>query len=498
MRHLASVLFTLVTCLSVSAQDSATELARILAGKGMLTSEELAQVERANSAESVRLLASMLYQKGLLTQSEMARLDPAQALPGGARIVPAVTTASTASPVPPPQAQPAKPTQPAKPQEAPPTTSVARFPLQLYGNVLWNAFYNTAGVNVEDIPLLATKRGTDPFENFGMTMRQSRFGLRYQGPTVSGAKLSGTVELDLFGSKDALTNAISMDFFRIRLAYGRLDWKNTAFEIGQDWTVFSPLNPTSLAAFGIPALSTSGNPWIRTPQFRFEWHGDASKPTRVLWQMAALDPNVGDYPADFRTARQPGIGERGRGPALETRLAVLTKIEDRDASVGFSSHYNRGKSVGTLAGQTLERSVNAWGLNLDYSLPLHRKFALTGEAFVGRALGIFSVASGQTVLPVGTPGEHGVLGRGGWLQAQVNFTPKWQMNIAYGLEAMDASNLRTGDRSKNQTYMTNLMYKLSPHVTWAWEWRRFLTDYRNQRAADAAGDHANMAVSYIF
>ncbi len=46
--------------------------------------------------------------------------------------------------------------------------------------------------------------------------------------------------------------------------------------------------------------------------------------------------------------------------------------------------------------------------------------------------------------------------------------------------------------------MTNLMYKLSPHITWAWEWRRFLTDYRNQPAANAAGDHANMAVSYIF
>jgi len=102
------------------------------------------------------------------------------------------------------------------------------------------------------------------------------------------------------------------------------------------------------------------------------------------------------------------------------------------------------------------------------------------------------------VLPVGTPGEHGVLARGGWAQAQINFNSKWQMNLAYGIESIDGTNLRTGDRDKNQTYMTNVMYKLSTQVTLAWEWRRFLTNYRNQQSVNAIGDTANMAVSYAF
>jgi hypothetical protein len=46
--------------------------------------------------------------------------------------------------------------------------------------------------------------------------------------------------------------------------------------------------------------------------------------------------------------------------------------------------------------------------------------------------------------------------------------------------------------------MVNLMYKFSSNVTFAWEWRRFLTNYRNQLAADNLGDHANMAVAYTF
>ena len=174
-----------------------------------------------------------------------------------------------------------------------------------------------------------------------MTVRQSRFGLRYQGgPEVWGAKLSGNVELDLLGGAAPLANGVGMDLVRLRLAYGRMDWKNTSIEAGQDWTVFSPLNPISLASFAIPAMSTSGNPWIRSPQFRFEWHSDATQAARVLLQMAALDPNVGDNPTTVVDARTPGIGERGRGPAVESRLdheGVGTRYCQRNLPVVGSS-----------------------------------------------------------------------------------------------------------------------------------------------------------------
>jgi hypothetical protein len=499
MRHsLVLLMLALLICWTASAQDPARKLARILAEKGLLTSDDLANVERAGADEAIDLLSTLLYKKGILTQSDVSQVR-GPLVPGSSPVhyVPAVLTAAT--PVPSPASE-ITPPQTASKQEttAPPVTTASRIPIQIYGTVLWNSFYNTAGTNIEDIPLVATKRGTDPYDNFGMTARQSRFGMRFQGPEVLGGKLSGDVELDLFGGKAALGNGVSMDLVRLRLAYGRLDWANTAIEAGQDWAVFSPLNPTSLASFAIPSMSASGNPWIRSPQFRFEWRSDTSQPTRVLLQLAALDPNVGDNPTTVVDARAPGIGERGRAPAVESRLAVTGKMGDRDATAGISAHYNRGDNVGTLAGTTVTRAVDSWGVNLDYTLPLHRRFILTGEAFVGRGLGVFSVSSGQAVLPVGTPGEHGVLARGGWAQGQVNFNAKWQMNLAYGLESVDGANLRTGDRDKNQTYMTNLMYKLSTQITLAWEWRRFLSNYRNQQSLNAIGDTANMAISYAF
>ncbi len=467
------------------AEDAVGRLARLLADKGVLTHDELVAVQRSGPDEAVAMLTDLLARKGLLTASEVASV--VQGPDSTVRFIPVTASKSAAAPI------PAQAPRSSGPETAGAVTTASKSPLQFYGTILWNAFSNTGGTNVEDIPLVASKNGSDPYQNFGMTARQSRFGLRFQGPDVAGAKMSGTLEMDFFGGKTPLTNGVNMDLFRLRLAYGRLDWKSVSIEGGQDWAVFSPLNPTSLASFAIPAMSASGNPWIRSPQFRFEW-----RPEHVLFQAAALDPNVGDNPTTVVDARTPGVGERGGGPAVESRLAVVGKIADRDVSVGLSGHYNRGLNVGAIGTQTATRGVDSWGANLDYTLPFSRKFGVSGEAYVGRALGLFSVASGEAVLPPGTLGEHGVLARGGWIQAQFNLNPRWQINAVYGIEAMDPSNLRTGDRSKNQTYMANLMRKLNQRITLSWEWRRILTDYQNQRTANAIIDLANMGIAYTF
>src|SRR5262249_27034920 len=145
-------------------------------------------------------------------------------------------------------------------------TTTSKFPVKIYGNVLLSATFADRGANTNDIPLFGQKRGTTAdqnHQNFNMTARQSRFGLRYEGSIFKTAKLTGVFEFDLFGGKPAFANGVNFDIFRVRLAYGRLDWKKDSFEAGQDWAVFSPLNPTTLASYAIPGFSTSGNLWNR-------------------------------------------------------------------------------------------------------------------------------------------------------------------------------------------------------------------------------------------
>jgi len=489
---------TLVTCLlavtASAASDPASTLARILAEKGTISAAELSQVESAAAGERVDRLAAILQQKGILTGAEFARLSAGESTGPAAAVVAGAGTSGVVAGSPPAKTR--------QTSSVPAVVAQSKVPVTIYGTLLLSSFYNTAGTNNQDIPLFTTKQSSDPSggdKNFGMTARQSRFGLRYQGTQVGSANLSGLFEVDLMGGKAGFANGIDMDMFRLRLAYGRMDWQKFSIEAGQDWSVFSPLNPTTLAEYGIPGFSASGNLWIRTPQLRAEYRSSMSDSSRVLWQIAAADPNIGDYSTTtFASLRTPSIGERGRMPALDARTGWTTRYDDREFTLGLSAHYGRGKNFGTVAGQNVQTAVDSWGVSLDYTLPVTHFLVFTGEAFTGRALGIFSATSGEVVLPPGTPGEHGVEARGGWAQAQVNFNSRWQANLAYGLEVPNAGQLPVGNRSKNRTYMGNIMFKVSPAVTLAWEYRRLLTDFRNQSFANERGDHVNLGVAFAF
>jgi hypothetical protein len=472
-----------------AAEDAASVLARILAGRGTITSSELARVESVDVRERVNVLASLLQQKGVLTPGDVAMVEQApssQTATAPVRLIPAVMANGA------PQTQPIAAPRPGS-EVSPAVTSQSKLPVTVYGTLLVNAFYDTSLTNIQDIPLFAGKQNSDALGNdksFGMTARQSRIGMRYQGPEVAGARISGQAEVDFLGGKAAFGNGINMDLVRLRLAFGRLDWKNFSLEAGQDWSIFAPLNPTTLAEFAIPGLSASGNPWIRMPQIRAEFRANPSDTTRVQFQVAAIDPDVGDYnTAVFASTRTPGIGERGRYPGVDARLGVSTRASGRDFSFGLSSHYSRGKNAGVVGSQTIQTGVDSWGTALDYTLPFTKVVALSGEWYAGKALGIYSVASGESVLPVGTPGQSGVRSLGGWSQLQFNLNPKWQTNLAYGIDTEKNRQLRTGDRNKNQTYTGNVIYKYSPHVNFAWEWRRFLTTWKNQQFANENGDH---------
>ena len=502
--------FAICFCAFIAwAGDSATTLARILEAKGAISATEFEQVQAASPDGRVAVLAALLERKGLLTSSEAAVVR--QNLTEVAFVPAVYTGAPPAAPIAP---APQQPSVNAK-VEPGAVTAASKFPVTIYGTILLNSFFNTSRGNLEDVPLFAqapNALGDD--KNFGMTARQTRFGLRYQGGEIRGAKLSGAVELDLFGGKAAFGNGINMDMVRLRLAYGTLDWKHVSLTGGQDWSIFAPLNPTSLAEFAIPEFSTSGNAWIRMPQIRVDLHSASTSPTQVKLQLAAIDPNMGDYAptvvntVDFKnqrvttvavveSGRAPGAGERGRWPGAESRLEVKAKATDPDQNYtfGVSTHYTHGKNS-SAAGVQLP--FDSWGVAGDYLLKFNKHFNLSGEVYAGRALGIFSVTAGFPVEAPGGPGDHGVLARGGWAQAQFNLNPQWQTNFDYGAELPKASNLRAGDRVRNQTFMWNLIYKYSPHVTFAWELRRLRTDLLNTPTGNERGFHANMAMAYVF
>lgn len=386
-------------------------------------------------------------------------------------------------------------------------TTVSKIPVKIYGNVLINSNYVDRGANITDIPLFAQKRDVSSnqnHQNFNMTLRQTRFGLRYEDKVFKDAKLTGVFEFDLLGGKPAFANGVNFDIFRLRLAYGRIDWAKDSFEAGQDWAVFSPLNPTTIASFAIPGFSTSGNLWIRSPQFRYEHRETVGEKSKVIFTVALLDPNAGDN-AGNPAVRVIGLGERGSIPAFEGRLGFTTQTHERESSAGISGHYSRLLGApGNPAGTTFRSSIDSYGVGGDWNLWLSSGVRLTGEAFHGRALGIFSGNIAQSVVVINGR-ARGVNSTGGWIELHAEAPPNYQgqwkkfsANFGYGQEDNRGRDLVVGMRKKNQTYMMNGQYKLTPNITFALEYRRLITNWFLQKSLNQRLNWGNFSVLYSF
>src|SRR5436190_22094413 len=220
-------------------QQDRNPLLRLLQSKGIITEQEAAMVSEASSAaQAERRLSELLRAKGVISREEFEQMNTA--LGAGSTSSSSLATLTTAGAhlTNTPAATSVTPAPSPKPAQAQPqgeVTTTSKIPLKLYGSILFNANYVDHGANTIDIPLFPQKHGTSAdqdHQNFNMTLRETRFGLRYEGKIFDDAKLTGVFEFDLLGGSPAFANGINFDIFRVRLAYGRVDWKNDSLEAG--------------------------------------------------------------------------------------------------------------------------------------------------------------------------------------------------------------------------------------------------------------------------
>ncbi|WP_337873365.1 hypothetical protein [Ignavibacterium sp.] len=157
--------------------------------------------------------------------------------------------------------------------------------------------------------------------NFNILSIQSRLTGKITAPDAFGAKTSGTLEGEFFGTADS-----DMNGFRLRHAYVKLDWEKVSLLVGQTW---HPMFITDLVP-GTVSFNTGApfNPFSRNPQIRVTATVDKFK-----FIAAALTQR------DFQS----------NGPA------------------GFSSSYLRNNIIPNLHGQIQFGSEgNLAGIAIDY------------------------------------------------------------------------------------------------------------------------------------
>lgn len=374
-----------------------------------------------------------------------------------------------------------------------------------YGAIYFNAFGNSGGTNNADVPLFATPTGQG---GVSASVRQTRLGLKLEGPRIWSAKSSGVIEADFFGGFPAIGVGESFGVVRVRLAFARLDWEKSSLEAGQDWVIFAPVNPVSIAAAAIPQMTSAGNNWARLPQLRLErrWRGG-----QFLWQGAVLAPATGDFPTGQSAfLLQPGSGAASRLPYFQSRVS----LNDRNwfglkkpGSIGLSAQYGRAR-VGVTTGNNM---IDSTGIALDWNMPIARRLTLAGELFAGRDLAGFQGGVFQGFNPdfayrqgivLMSGGPRAVGTRGGW--TQLGFTPpemdKLTLYATIGQDDPrdeDLLSLTKRDwRRRNQSFAFSFLYKLSPQFTWGLEWRRFETDYL--QSGRQAANHLNLGAMFSF
>lgn len=377
-----------------------------------------------------------------------------------------------------------------------------------YGTIYFNAFLNDAGTNNIDIPLFATPTGGG---NSSASARQTRFGVRIEGGRFGDANVTGVIEADFFGGSPAVNIGENFGVVRLRLANARINWEKTSVLLGQDWVIFAPNNPVSIADAAIPQFAAAGNPWARLPQARVERRFSGG---RFSLQAAILAPQTADSSSAANFLLQPNAGALSRVPFLQSRAAFNgTNMfgSGKNGSIGFSTHFGRSRAS-VASSPAVSQEIDSYGFALDWNLPLQKRVVLTGETFLGSNLGglqagIFqnfnadhAIRQGNALIP---DGVKGIGTRGGW--AQLGITPKTAGDklTFYGSIGLDdpededfISTQPKNFRTRNLAIAFDAIYKMTQYLQIGVEFRRMETTYTQSGLKRA--HHLNFGAAYSF
>lgn len=380
--------------------------------------------------------------------------------------------------------------------------SGSKYRVRLSGMVLLNMFENRGAVDNADFPEVALEQGPlNSAGTFGGTLRQSQLGLQVFGPDLAGARSSADIKFDFAGGFPDAPNGTVLGLVRLRTGTVRLDWSNTSVVAGQDFLFFSPLAPTSLASFAIPALSYAGNLWAWTPQVRVEHRIHFSDNSSLMLAGGILDSLSGDLPYSTYD-RYPAWGEQSGQPAYAARLAWSLRVLGQNLTIGTGGYYGRQY-------WGFGRHVDGWAATSDLTLPLGKYFGLTTQFYRGRALGGLGGGIGQDVLmagPVTNPVLiQGLDSMGGWTQLKFKPVPKFEVNGALGIDNPFASEFRRFPTSvsydgvlltKNVSPFVNFIYQLRSDVLFSVEYQYLKTFEFDDDAYSA--HHTTISLGYIF
>lgn len=300
----------------------------------------------------------------------------------------------------------------------------------------------------------------------GLTAQHTRFGLKGSAKT-GDITLGGLIELDFFV---IAANANAKP--RMRLAYAWCDpIKGLEIRAGQQWDLFSPLNPTTNNTNA--NLWYDGNYGFRRPQMTLQYTMDLGSVNPVVQVSAGEATREDDL--FFDTTGQGSIGSwigadnKAGIPLAQGRFALkfLKTME-----VGFA---------GVYGAYGADRAIKTTGISFDANLPIHQLFALKAEYAMGVNLNnanLFTVGGSGT-------STSDIKNNGFWVEATTKPIGYFNAVLGFGDE-MVSSALATGKIESNMTGYADLIFPIGEAFSLSAEYQLLVTKLKGI-------DDANMA-----
>jgi hypothetical protein len=354
--------------------------------------------------------------------------------------------------------------------------SASKYPVTVSGLILMNGFVNTHHVDAAATPTEALPGAGST----GLSWKQTVLGLDARGPHLFGAESRADVRVDFFGDGTQSTYNTIGGLLRLRTAHAELEGKHTQVFAELDRSILSPHEPSSLTAVAQPALSWSGNLWSWNPQVGIAHRIDTRGSTYLKMQAALIDS--GDPPAiGAAAAGGATLAEQSRWPGSEARLAFAAGKEDSGPEIGFGGYFSPHRTTSGF-------KFNAWAGTMDLRLPLPKHFEVTGMLYRGQALG--GLGGGGYKDYVYYVEENYTTARalediGGWAQLKRRVGERLELNAAYGVDNVFASQLRPfaiapgtsiyWNTARNRTLVGNFIYSPTTYLMFSLEYRYLMT-----------------------
>lgn len=291
---------------------------------------------------------------------------------------------------------------------------------------------------------------------FNILSIQTRLVGRVTGPDAFGARTSGLIEGEFFGTADGDTNG-----FRLRHATITLDWKRTELMIGQFW---HPLFATDCFP-DVVSFNTGApfQPFARAPQVRLTRRfGGLSLVATALSQrdFASIGPE-GTTSVYLRNAGLPELN-------LKAQWAVKDAAAGTETLAGIGVDYMRiAPRLVTDSGYKTDEALGSAAV-MAYGKLRTRRWTLKAEAVLGQNLHHLTMLGGYGVEGVADPVTRAqaylpLETLSAWAEAHTNGA-RWQAGLFGGYtRSLGARRALAGPLYGRGTDIRDLM-RIAPRV----------------------------------